>query len=101
MFWQVELVKDKATREPFIPADRYTAFGGDNSDFPVRTVLGKCLEKGVLLGGFVPNTLRIGASLTVSPRGHGQGARRAGLRARLPRHDGLTLRPDAGLDAGV
>jgi len=29
-------------------------------------VLGKCLEKGVLLGGFVPNTLRIGASLTVS-----------------------------------
>ena len=66
MFWQVELVKDKVTREPFIPADRYTAFGGDNSDFPVRTILGKCLEKGVLLGGFVPNTLRIGASLTVS-----------------------------------
>ncbi len=29
-------------------------------------MLGKCLEKGVLLGGFVPNTLRIGASLTVS-----------------------------------
>jgi taurine--2-oxoglutarate transaminase len=66
MFWQVELVKDKVTREPFVPADRYTAFGGDNSHFPVRTVLGKCLERGVLLGGFVPNTLRIGASLTVS-----------------------------------
>jgi taurine--2-oxoglutarate transaminase len=66
MFWQVELVKDKATREPFIPADRHTTFGGDTSDFPVRTVLSKCLEKGVLLGGFVPNTLRIGASLTVS-----------------------------------
>ena len=66
MFWQVELVKDKDTREPFIPADRYTAFGGDNSDFPVRTVAGKCMDKGVLLGGFVPNTLRIGASLTVS-----------------------------------
>jgi taurine--2-oxoglutarate transaminase len=32
----------------------------------VRIILDKCLEKGVLLGGFVPNTLRIGASLTVS-----------------------------------
>ena len=66
MFWQVELVRDKATREPFIAADRYTAFGGDTSDYPTSIVLGKCLEKGVLLGGFVPNTLRIGASLTVS-----------------------------------
>lgn len=35
-------------------------------DYPTWIVLGKCLEKGVLLGGFVPNTLRIGASLTVS-----------------------------------
>jgi len=66
MFWQVELVRDKATREPFVPADRYTAFGGDTSGYPTSVVLGKCLEKGVLLGGFVPNTLRIGASLTVS-----------------------------------
>ncbi len=66
MFWQVELVRDKATREPFVAADRYTAFGGDTSDYPTSIVLGKCLEKGVLLGGFVPNTLRIGASLTVS-----------------------------------
>lgn len=66
MFWQVELVRDKATREPFVVADRYTAFGGDTSDYPTSIVLGKCLEKGVLLGGFVPNTLRIGASLTVS-----------------------------------
>jgi taurine--2-oxoglutarate transaminase len=66
MFWQVELVKDKATREPFVAADRYTAFGGDTSGYPVRIILDKCLERGVLLGGFVPNTLRIGASLTVS-----------------------------------
>ncbi len=66
MFWQVELVRDRETREAFIPDDRATRFGGDNSDFPVRIILGKCLEKGVLLGGFLPNTLRIGASLTVS-----------------------------------
>lgn len=66
MFWQVELVKNKETREPFIPADRYTAFAGDTSKNPTGIVFRKCLEKGVLLGGYVPNTLRIGASLTVS-----------------------------------
>jgi taurine--2-oxoglutarate transaminase len=66
MFWQVELVKDRDTREPFVPADRHTTFAGDTSGYPTRVVLGKCLEKGVLLGGYLPNTLRIGASLTVS-----------------------------------
>jgi taurine--2-oxoglutarate transaminase len=65
MFWQVELVKNKATREAFIPEDRYTAFAGDVSKNPTGIVASKCIEKGVLLGGFVPNTLRIGASLTV------------------------------------
>ena len=34
MFWQVELVKDKETREAFIPEDRYTAFAGDTSIWP-------------------------------------------------------------------
>jgi taurine---2-oxoglutarate transaminase len=66
MFWQVELVKNKATKEAFIPEDRYTAFAGDLSNYPTGIIGSKCLEKGVLLGGFVPNTLRIGASLTVS-----------------------------------
>jgi len=66
MFWQVELVRDRATREAFIPEDRYVSFGGDTNGWPTHIVLGKCLEKGVLLGGYLPNTLRIGASLTVS-----------------------------------
>lgn len=66
MFWQVELVRDKATREPFIPEVRYATFGGDLSEYPTRIILSNCLEKGVLLGGFLPNTLRIGPSLTVS-----------------------------------
>ncbi len=66
MFWQVELVRDKATREPFISVDRYTSFSGDCSNYPSKIVAAKCMEKGVLLGGYAPNTLRIGASLTVS-----------------------------------
>jgi taurine--2-oxoglutarate transaminase len=53
-------------RRSNVPADRYTAFGGDTSGYPTSIVLGTCLEKGVLPGGFVPNTLRIGASLAVS-----------------------------------
>ncbi|SDP41889.1 class-III pyridoxal-phosphate-dependent aminotransferase [Desulforhopalus singaporensis] len=66
MFWQVELVKNKETREPFIAEDRNTAFTDNPATKPVTVVLNKCLEKGVLLGGFVPNTLRIGGSLTIS-----------------------------------
>ncbi len=66
MFWQVELVKNKATKEPFIKEDRNTAFADDPSKKPIMIVLGKCLEKGVLLGGFLPNTLRIGGSLQIS-----------------------------------
>lgn len=66
MFWQVELVKNKETKEPFVKDDRYTGFAGDLSANPTGMVAKKCAEKGVLLGGFVPNTLRIGASLTVS-----------------------------------
>lgn len=66
MFYQVELVKNRETREPFIPVDRFTSFTGDCSDYPVKIVGAKCAEKGVLLTGFAPNTLRIGASCTVS-----------------------------------
>ncbi len=66
MLWQVELVKNKKTKEAFIPEDRYTSFSGDLSKQPVSIIHSKCLEKGVLLGGYCPNTLRIGASLTVS-----------------------------------
>ena len=66
MFWQVELVKDRETKEPFITDDRYLTFAGDQSKYPIHIIEEKCAEKGVLLGGFLPNTLRIGASCVVS-----------------------------------
>jgi taurine---2-oxoglutarate transaminase len=66
MFWQVELVKNKKTNEPFNQDDRNTAFADNPSEKPIALILNKCLEKGVLLGGFLPNTLRIGGSLTIS-----------------------------------
>ena len=65
-FWQVELVKNKETREPFIVVDRNNDFSGDLSQWPTSIVEAKAAEKGVVLGGFQPNTLRMGASLEVT-----------------------------------
>lgn len=64
--WQVELVKNRETKELFVPADRNTDFTGDLSKSPNNIIKYKAIEKGVLIGGFVPNTLRIGASLEIS-----------------------------------
>lgn len=64
--WQVEMVKNKKTGEPIIPADRNSDFTGDQHAWPSKTVMYKAIEKGVLMGGFVPNTLRVGASLEIS-----------------------------------
>lgn len=33
---------------------------------PTQIIIKKALEKGVLIGGAMPNTIRVGASLTVS-----------------------------------
>lgn len=66
LFWQVELVKNKETREPFDPADRYTKFNVDKTKFATAVISAKCMEKGVLLGGCYPNSLRIAPSLTIS-----------------------------------
>lgn len=66
MLWQVEIVKNKNTKERFAPVDRHTVYAGDISMYPSVFIRNKCVEKGVMLGGFTPNTLRIGASLNVS-----------------------------------
>jgi taurine--2-oxoglutarate transaminase len=42
MFWQVELVKNRATREPFVPADRYTAFAGKGRQLDPTWGGGQC-----------------------------------------------------------
>ncbi|AOV07528.1 aspartate aminotransferase family protein [Sporosarcina ureilytica] len=65
VLWMVELVKD-AKNTPFIKLDRNTTHEADPSTFPINIINAKALEKGVLIGGFVPNTLRIGTSLDIS-----------------------------------
>ena len=66
MLWVVEIVKNKETKERFAPIDRHTMYNGDISMYPTKYILSKTVEKGVLMGGFTPNTLRIGSSLNVS-----------------------------------
>lgn len=62
MFWQLEIVKDRDTREPFVPEDRFTTFSGDLSKWPNHLISEAAAKKGVLIGGFVPNTLRMGGA---------------------------------------
>jgi taurine--2-oxoglutarate transaminase len=67
LFWQVELVKNKETREPFIAEDRFTTFSGNLfGAWPIKLISKYAGEKGVLVGGFVPNTLRMGGACTTT-----------------------------------
>lgn len=65
VLWIVELV-DPKTNKPYVPLDRNFSHGTDLSQIPTQVIFNKAIEKGVLIGGVMPNTMRIGASLNVS-----------------------------------
>lgn len=62
--WLVEIVKDDSLR-PYIDVDRDFTHETNPATFPTTIIRTKAIEKGVLVGGVMPNTLRIGASLNV------------------------------------
>ena len=66
LFYGFELVKDKDTMEPFVKEDRDDLYAGDISRFASSIVAEKCLEKGVLVQGSAPNSVRIMPNLTVT-----------------------------------
>ena len=66
VLWALDLVKDKKTMEPFRPEDRWSAYSGDLSTHPTSIICSKTLEKGVLINGFTPNTIRFGLSVFVT-----------------------------------
>ena len=69
MFFQLEIVKNKETREPFIKEDRFTTFSGnDFGRWPIKVISKYAAEKGVLVGGFVPNTLRLGGACNTTEK---------------------------------
>lgn len=65
VLWLVELVKDDKMT-PFVEIDRNFTHEADPNTFPTNIIRSKAIEKGVLIGGVMPNTLRIGTSLNVS-----------------------------------
>jgi len=68
LLWGVEIVKSKETKEPFIKEDKYSIGPGKElGTWPSSSVMTRCGEKGVRIGGgVVPNTIRIAPSLTVT-----------------------------------
>lgn len=68
MFWEIELVKNKKTKTLFIPEDRAYSYAGDMSKIPANIIMAKCIEKGVLCGGFVPNSIRYAPALIVNEK---------------------------------
>lgn len=68
LLWGIEIVKDKKTKEPFVKEDRYSKFAGDISKVPSSIIFEECLKKGVICGGYAPNSVRIGPPLIITEK---------------------------------
>lgn len=64
LYYAVDLVN--ADGEPIVPEDRYTGFTGDPARHPNNLIAAECARHGVLLGGFVPNTIKVAPPFTIS-----------------------------------
>ena len=68
LFWGVELVKhEEGKKLPILDGDRRTVLKKGQTT-PLRVLRNICLKKGLLIGGYVPNTIRITPSLTISKK---------------------------------
>ena len=64
LFYAVDLVDKNG--EPIVPDDRYSPFTGDLSEYPNGIVAAENAKRGVFLGGFTPNTIKVGPPLTIT-----------------------------------
>jgi taurine--2-oxoglutarate transaminase len=64
LFQVVDLVDDKGA--PIIPDDRFSAFTGDLSEHPNIIIYRETAKRGVFLGGFTPNTVKLGPPFTIT-----------------------------------
>jgi len=64
LYHAVDLVDEEG--RPLVEADRFTDFSGDLSQYPNAIISGACAEKGVFLGGFVPNTIKCAPPFTIT-----------------------------------
>lgn len=64
LFYAVDLVNVEG--EPIVGEDRWTAFKGNLAENPNNVVARECAQRGVFLGGFVPNTIKVAPPFTIS-----------------------------------
>ena len=69
LVWGIELVRDAATGQRWMAADRWRNPGIDPLDEfrPAGFVVGECLRQGVLLFSYAPNTVTIAPPLRITP----------------------------------
>jgi len=66
LMWAVELVRNKATREPFVAVDRYSVYA-KTDQVPASQVVGKvAFEEGVAIGAFLPNSIRLATAFVAT-----------------------------------
>lgn len=66
LIWGIELVKNKETKEPIIPDDRFYFWYEDITKVPSKIVLAKCIERRVLVSTFAANNVTLMPSLAVT-----------------------------------
>lgn len=64
LFHAVDLVNGAGV--PIVPEDRATGFIGAIAEQPNNVVAAECAARGVFLGGFVPNTIKVAPPFTIS-----------------------------------
>lgn len=64
LFYAVDIVG--ADGKPVVAADRWTGFTGNLSKNPNNVIGGEMARRGVFMGGFVPNTIKVGPPFTIT-----------------------------------
>lgn len=66
LMWALELVRNRETREPFVSVDRYSIYAG-TEEIPASQIVGKiCLDEGVAIGAFLPNSIRLATAFVAT-----------------------------------
>ena len=64
LFYTVDLVNGNGA--PIVPEDRYSPFTGDLAQHPNAIVAAENAKRGVFMGGFSPNTIKLGPPFTIT-----------------------------------
>jgi taurine---2-oxoglutarate transaminase len=66
LMWALELVRNRETREPFVAVDRYSIYA-KTDEIAASQLVGKiCLDEGVAIGAFLPNSIRLATAFVAT-----------------------------------